>query len=187
MDKAGDKPWLLRQLETVWKERGPSEPYEADYRRIAEETIGNFHAACAGLDLQRVETLIVDLIHMKVEVNPDQLAKRPDGKMLLRRIRTGKAASEEADEWIYTLYHEAAAVRYGPNRFEIEAVHLTGNTRMRIAPTPKKMKNRMEKVEDTASSIQAGAFPPKPDAFSCPRCPHFFYCPTVPDGVVQLP
>jgi hypothetical protein len=186
-DKARDKAWLLDQLDTVWKERGPRELYEDDYRRIAEQTVEHFHAACVGLDLQKVETLVIDLIHAKVEVNPDQIAKRPDGTMLLRRIRTGKAASEEEDEWIYTLYHEAAAERYGRGNFEVEAIHLTGNTRMRIAPTTKKMKNRMDKAGAAAANIRAGAFPPAPDAFGCPRCPHFFYCPALPEGVVQLP
>ena len=186
-DKARDKDWLLRQLEAVWKDRGPREPYEEDYRRIAEQTVANFHDACAGVDLQKVETLVIDLIHAQVEVNPDQIAKRPDGTMLLRRIRTGKAATDEEDEWIYTLYHEAAAGRYGRGNFEVEAIHLTGNTRMRIAPTPKKMKNRIEKAGAAAANIRAGDFPPELDAFSCPRCPHFFYCPALPAGVVKLP
>jgi superfamily I DNA/RNA helicase len=185
--KAGDREWLLRHLDTVWKERGPREPYEEDYHRIAEQTVANFHDACADVDLQKVETLVVDLIHAKVEVNPDQIARRRDGTMLLRRIRTGKASTDEEDEWIYTLYHEAAAERYGRGNFEVEAIHLTGNTRMRIAPTAKKMKNRIEKAGAAAANIRAGAFPPELDAFSCPRCPHFFYCPALPEGVVQLP
>lgn len=187
-DNAGDKNWLREQLEASWKDRGPRDhAYEADYHRIAEQTIENFHAACVGVDIQKVDVFAVDLLHGKVEVNPDQVARRADGTMLLRRIRTGKASADEEDEWIYTLYHAAATERYGPGKFEVEAIHLTSNTRMRIAPSAKKMKNRMEKAGAAAASIQAGAFPPQPDAFSCPRCPHFFYCPALPDGSVQLP
>jgi len=186
-NKAGEKDWLLRRLESSWKEHGPhGHPYETDYRRIAEQTIANFQTACAGLDIQKVEAVAVDLLHGKVEVNPDQMAKRADGTMLLRRIRTGKLSKDEEDEWIYTLYH-AAAERYGPGRYEVEAVHLTGNTRTRIFPSAKKMKNRMEKAGDAVASIRAGQFPPELDPFSCPRCPHFFYCPSLPEGVVQLP
>ena len=185
-DKAGDKDWLLRQLESAWKERGLLDhAYEKDYRRIAEQTISNFQTACEGLDIEKVETFAVDLIHGKVEVNPDQVARRGDGTMLLRRIRTGKVSEDEEDEWIYTLYHAAASERYG--RYEVEAVHLTGNTRTRIAPSARKMKNRMEKAGVAAASIRAGVFPPSPDSFSCPRCPHFFYCPSLPEGAVQLP
>jgi hypothetical protein len=40
---------------------------------------------------------------------------------------------------------------------------------------------------ETMQSIRAGSYPPKPDDFSCPRCPHFFYCPALPEGVVPLP
>jgi hypothetical protein len=187
-DKAGDKDWLLRQLDSAWKEHGPLDhAYEKDYRRIAEQTIANFQAACAGLDIQKVEAFAVDLLHGKVEVNPDQVAKRADGTMLLRRIRTGKLSNDEEDEWIYTLYHVAAAERYGPGQYEVEAVHLTGNTRTRIAPSVKKIKNRMEKAGAAAANIHAGVFPPQPDPFSCPRCPHFFYCPSLPEGTIQLP
>jgi len=187
-DKAGDRDWLLGQLESVWKERGPlAHAYEEDYRHIAQQTILNFQAACAGLDIQKVEAFAVDLLHGKVEVNPDQVAKRGDGTMLLRRIRTGKVSDKEEDEWIYTLYHAAASERYGEGRYEVEAIHLTGNTRTPIAPSVKKMKNRMDKAGAAAGSIHAGAFPPQPDPFSCPRCPHFFYCPSLPDGTVQIP
>ncbi len=187
-DKAGDKDWLLRQLASAWKERGPLDhAYEKDYRHIAQQTIENFQAACVGLDIQKVEAFAVDLLHGKVEVNPDQVAKRGDGTMLLRRIRTGKVSEKEEDEWIYTLYHAAASERYGEGRYEVEAIHLTGNTRTLIAPSARKMKNRMEKATAAAASIRAGTFPPQPDSFSCPRCPHFFYCPSLPDGTVQLP
>lgn len=187
-DKAWDKKWLLEQLEASWKERGPrGHAYEADYRRIAEQTIVNFEAACAGLDIHKVEAFAVDLAHGKVEVNPDQVAQRSDGTMLLRRIRTGKLSKNEENEWIYTLYHTAAMERYGAGRYEVEAVHLTGNTRTSIAPSPKKIKNRMEKAGEAAASIHEGLFPPQPDTFSCPRCPHFFYCPSLPGGTVQLP
>lgn len=187
-DKAGDKGWLQQQLESSWKERGPLDhAYEKDYRRIAEQTISNFQAACAGLDIQKVEAFAVDIIHGKVEVNPDQVAKRVDGRMLLRRIRTGKVSDDEEGEWIYTFYHAAATEQYGIGRYEVEAIHLTGNTQTKIAPSRTRMKNRMEKAAEAAQNIRAGAFQPKPDAFSCPRCPHFFYCPSLPDGTVQLP
>jgi hypothetical protein len=134
-----------------------------------------------------VDAFVVDLVRGKVEVSPDQVAKRADGTMLLRRIRTGKRSNAEEDEWIYTLYHTAATERYGTGRYEVEVVHLTSHTLTRIAPSRTKIKNRMEKVAAAAASIRAGQFPPQPDPFSCPRCPHFFYCPSLPDGNVQLP
>jgi DNA helicase-2/ATP-dependent DNA helicase PcrA len=185
-----DKAHLLGQLDSVWKERGPvDDPYAKDYRRIAEETISNFHAACQGLDLQKVETLAVEL-DGTVHVNPDQVAVNASGMVLLRRIKTGKVPKDpkdEEDEWIYTLYHLSASKRYGSGQYAVEAVHLTSNTCTPIAPSAKKMTGRKEKVAQTIRSIRAGAFPPKRDDFSCPRCPHFFYCPALPEGAVQLP
>jgi len=184
-----DKAWLLAQLEESWKKRGPLEhPYHAEYRGIAEETIANFHTACQGLDLQKVETLAVDL-DGTVLVNPDQVALRTDGAAVLRRIRTGKAKDpkKEEDEWIYTLYHLSGAKRYGAGKYAVEVVYLTGYACTPIAPSTKKMNFRKERVMETMQSIRAGSYPPKPDDFSCPRCPHFFYCPALPEGAVQLP
>jgi hypothetical protein len=187
-NRAADREWLLGQLETAWKDRGPSgHAYEKDYREIAEQTIANFHAVCEGLDLREVETFAVDLVHGKVEVNPDQIARRADGTMILRRIRTGKLSGDEKKEWIYTFYHAAGTERFGAGRYEVEAIHLTGNTRTKIEPTSTERKNRMKKAAEAAQSIRAGAFPPEPDTFTCPRCPHFFYCPSLPEGAVQLP
>ncbi len=180
--------WLLGQLDTAWKDSGLSgHAYEKDYREIAEQTIANFQAACEGLDLREVETFAVDLVHGKVEVNPDQIARRADGRMILRRIRTGKLSGDEKKEWIYTFYHAAGTERYGTGRYEVEAIHLTGNTQTKIEPTSTERKNRMKKAAEAAQSIRAGAFPPEPDTFTCPRCPHFFYCPSLPEGAVQLP
>lgn len=187
-NRAADRQWLFGQLDAAWKASGPSgHAYEKDYREIAEQTIANFQAACDGLDLRAVETFAVDLVHGKVEVNPDQIARRADGTMILRRIRTGKLSGEEKKEWIYTFYHAAGTERYGTGRYEVEAIHLTGNTQTKIAPTTTERKNRMKKAAEAAESIRAGAFPPEPDTFTCPRCPHFFYCPALPEGAVQLP
>ncbi|MHB1926162.1 MAG: UvrD-helicase domain-containing protein [Leptospirillum sp.] len=181
------KDWLLQQLEAVWKDRGPLDhAYEKDYRNIAQQTILNFHTVCEGLDFQEVEALIVDLVHGKVEVNPDQIARLTDGTMLIRRIRTGKVSDEEEDEWIYTFYHASASERYGQGRYQVEAVHLTSNTRTVITPSSKKMKNRIEKATISVQNIRAGTFPPQPDPFTCPRCPHFFYCPALPDGMAHF-
>ena len=184
-----DKAWLLAQLRASWKERGPlGHPYESDYRRIAEETISNFHAACEGRKLQEVEALAVDL-DGTVHVNPDQIVLRGDGVTVLRRIKTGKAKKpeEEDKEWIYTLYHLSGTERYGAGRYTVEAVHLTSNTLMPVNPTARKIKFRKERVTETMQAIRAGNFPPERDDFGCPRCPHFFYCPSLPEGAVQLP
>lgn len=183
-----NKEWIHEQFVKAWKERGPCDhAYEAEYRQIAAQTVENFTTACVGLDIQNVDEFVIDLFHCKVVLNPDQVAKRADGTMLLRRIRTGKLSDKEEDEWIYTLYHAAASDRYGEGGYEVEAVHLTGNTLTPIAPSARKRSNRMEKAGSAAAGIHAGKFPPEPDTFSCPRCPHFFYCPSLPDGIVQLP
>jgi superfamily I DNA/RNA helicase/Zn-dependent peptidase ImmA (M78 family) len=187
-NRAADRAWLIAQLDTAWKDSGPSgHAYEKDYREIAEQTIANFQAACEGLDLREIETFAVDLVNGKVEVIPDQIARRQDGTTVLRRIRTGKLSDTEQGEWIYTFYHAAGTKRYGAGRYEVEAIHLTGNTRTKIDPSRRVREARIEKATEAAQNILAGDFLPKPNTFTCPRCPHFFYCPSIPEGAVQLP
>jgi hypothetical protein len=44
------------------------------------------------------------------------------------------------------------------------------------------MQNRKDTVEEIIAGITGGQFPLKEDAFSCPRCPHFFICAAAPAG-----
>ena len=56
-----------------------------------------------------------------------------------------------------------------------------------VSITPRKLQNRRTKSDDMLGRIAAGWFPPEPDPVTCPRCPHFFICPSRPQGPLTLP
>ena len=100
---------------------------------------------------------------------------------MLRRVRTGSKRRDEYDRLEYSLYHLAAAARYGA-AYGVEALHLTDEHVETVAVSPTKMENRRGKSEDMVAGITAGHFPPARDAVRCPRCPHFFICAATPRG-----
>ena len=53
-------------------------------------------------------------------------------------------------------------------------------------PQAKKAGNNDTAVEKILAGIAAGLFPPDPDFFRCPRCPHFFICASAPQGSLAI-
>jgi DNA helicase-2/ATP-dependent DNA helicase PcrA len=89
-------------------------------------------------------------------------------------------------KWSYTLYHLAGRAHYGSG-YIVEAIHLTDGIAEPVDDiTPTKLKNRQAKASAMMSDIAAGWFPPRPDDFRCPRCPHFFVCDAVARGSLSL-
>ena len=119
-------------------------------------------------------------------VEPDELAELPDGTMALRRIRTGKKRVGEYDRLEYALYQLAADAQFG-GAAVVDALHLTDETAERVEITERKLAFRRSKTDRMLGQIAAGSFPTKPDGVVCPRCPHFFICPSIPQGSLALP
>lgn len=171
---------------TIWQADGPTtHAYAADYRKLASRLIKVLVDAGADRQFRAMEPLSIDFPKGRVIVEPNELAELPDGKVAIRRVRTGYKRSEEYDRLDYTLYHLAGESQFG-SEFLVEALHLTDATAEPVLISPQKMKNRRIKSANMVSAISLGQFPVKVDAVTCPRCPHFFVCPTVPDGRLTL-
>jgi superfamily I DNA/RNA helicase len=170
------------EFERLWLERGPIDhAYAADYHRLASRLVNALVRLGAGRQFQAVEPLALDLPNGRVLVHPDEIARLPDGAMVVRRVRTGKKRSDEYDRIEYTLYMLAGQAHFGPNcRFE--AVHLTNEIVDPISVSAKKIETRKQATNDLLTDLRAGDFPPSPDAVTCPRCPHFFICDATPHG-----
>ena len=172
-------------FEEIWQARGPIEhAFAADYRRLASRLVAAFLRAGAGRRPIEARPLAVDLPEGRVIVEPDELAELPDGTVAVRRVRTGYKRVGEYDRLEYALYQFAAA-QFG-SAAEVHALHLTDETAERVTITPRKLANRRSKTDRMLGQIAAGWFPPEPDAVACPRCPHFFICPSIPQGSLAL-
>ena len=174
-------------FEEIWQAGGPvGHAFSDDYRRLASRLVAAFVRAGAGRRPIEVRPLAVDLPEGRVIVEPDELAELPDGTVALRRVRTGHKRGDEYDRLEYALYQFAVDAQFG-GAAVVHALHLADDTAEPVAITPTKLHNRRLKTDRMLGQITAGWFPPEPNAVTCPRCPHFFICPSIPQGSLALP
>lgn len=173
-------------FEEIWQRRGPVDhAFATDYRKLASRLIATLINYGAGHRFRDAETIAIDFPNGRVVVEPNELAELPDGTVVIRRVRTGYKRSDEYDRLEYTLYQVAAHHQFG-NRAIVQALHLTDETYETVVVSGTKLSNRMKKSDTMLKGIASGEFPSTVDAVTCPRCPHFFICPSVPDGSLQL-
>jgi len=173
-------------FEQIWKARGPADhAFAADYRQLASRLIAALLSAGRGHRFRDAEPLAIDFPNGRVLVEPNELAELSDGTVVIRRVRTGYKRSDEYDRLEYTLYHLAARSNFG-SRAIVQALHLTDETHESVAISATKLGNRQKKSDTILGGIASGEFPPQVDAVTCPRCPHFFICPSVPTGALKL-
>lgn len=173
-------------FDEIWQEHGPTaHAFAQDYRRLASRLVAAFVASGAGRRFRNSEALAIDLPNGRVMVEPSEIAELGDGTVVVRRVRTGHKRSDEYDRLEYTLYQLAAQARFGAG-VVVQALHLTDETAEAVSITVTKVKNRQENTVKMLAGIAAGRFDPEPDAITCPRCPHFFACPALAAGDLDL-
>ena len=173
-------------FEAVWQTRGPADhAFAADYRRLASRLIVALLKSGAGHRFRDAQPLAIDLPNGRVLVEPNEIAEMPDGTVIIRRVRTGYKRSDEYDRLEYTLYHLAAQSHFS-GRAVVQALHLTDETLESVEISEHKLGNRQKKSDALLAGIASGEFPPVVDAVTCPRCPHFFICPSSPTGALHL-
>ena len=173
-------------FEEIWRKRGPIDhAFEEDYRRLALRLVGALIRSGAGQRFRDAKPLVIDFANGKVSVLPNELAERPDGTIVVRRVRTGYRRSDEYDRLEYTLYQMAAEKTFGSGAI-VQAVHLTDETVEDVEVTATKVSNRRDRSEAMLAELKAGWFPAKADSVSCPRCPHFFICAAAPEGTLKI-
>ena len=174
-------------FDAIWKQRAPHDsPYVSDYHKLAGSIVEGLIKAGAGRRFREASPLAINYRNGKVIVTPDEIAERDDGVIVVRKVRTGKRGKTEFGKLEYSLYQRAATQHFG-SRAVVEAVH-PSDSGVEDVPMPKTTKagNNDAKVEEILAGIAAGLFPPDPDSFRCPRCPHFFICASAPEGLLII-
>jgi len=184
-DEKFDKTAALTHFDRLWNESGPTEhPCTAEYRRLADRLIGYLLATGDGARFRTPEPLPIEFDGAKVWVEPSAVGELA-GETLVRQVRTGRKRKDEYERLEYILLHMASKDSLGSG-YRLDAVHLSDESiGVVVPPTAKVEANRRETVNEMVSSIFAGDFPPAPDAFTCPRCPHFFICAATPQGALK--
>lgn len=174
-------------FEEIWSTKGPTDQEHAgEYRALAERLVDGLVDVGAGRIFQEAKPLAIDFNNGKILVEPKEIAERSDGVVVIRRIRSGHRGEKEFEKLEYFLYQAAAEQNFGPGSV-VEAIHLTDNEVVDVPPLKARaFAGRIEKTEQILAGIAGGKFAPVTDAFTCPRCPHFFICAATPEGDLTL-
>lgn len=175
----------VEELETrvgaACKAEGLDDPGE--YQALAVMMIRFFLSTREGLTVEPPVALRLAFGDQEIIVRPDDVLVRGDGRRILRRVRTGHRRSTETDD-VGAAAFLLAARQVFPDA-EVELVHLADQATVPVDLTPKKLETRRTKLASFLAAIEAGNFPAKPSAWTCPGCPAFFICGPTPPGTLR--
>ena len=162
-----------------WKARGPADnPNAEDYKVAGRRLFDILIALRKGDKRLTPRDLEIDMGVAKIVVKPDDHVERSDGRVVVRRIWTGRQTSKATESL------DAAAYQLAAGRdAEVEFVFLTDEVAASVSLSPKMLKNRRDRIGEAVGKILSGDFPPNPNR-TCPRCPHFFVCDDPPQGLL---
>ncbi len=169
-------------FERHWKENGPwDHGYNDFYERIARQLIAFLVELKTGERPEKKECFKFNVGDTQIIVQPDDFVRKVDGKIVMRRIRTGRQPFEATRTLDAAGYQLAAGFRG-----EIEFVFLSDESRVTIEMNERVLNTRKEKLKTAGTMIRSGEFPAntKLPSRTCPRCPYFFICTPIPDGKI---
>ncbi|MCO8123382.1 UvrD-helicase domain-containing protein [Stieleria sp. TO1_6] len=127
-------------------------------------------------------SLAVNLAGDEVKFRPDDGFTMEDGAIVFRQVRTGGIKSSRDD--IAAAAALLAATEHARGS-RVEFVHLSDQEIRDVEMQKRKLGNRHASLHDALKSIRDGKFPAKPSSRTCPGCPAFFVCGSVPEGTLQ--
>ncbi len=187
LSQALDSPPTLTEIETQleneWASNGPADDgYSEEYKRIAWQLIRYFIESSSGAKRLAAPQLRLPVPGGEIVVTPDQVLTDEAGNVRMRRIRTGHKTSTDDDSLAAAAFHIAANA-HSPG-CSVELVFLSDGEVTPIAMTPKVLGNRQTSISQMATDVKAGRFPLN-ETPSCPRCPSYFVCPSLPSGSLE--
>lgn len=173
---------LAARFEEAWRSKGATEHgYAEDYRRIGKRLVDFLIESRNRGVAAPAPPISLGWAVGEILVSPDSVAHGAGGRVTVRRVKTGKQRSNAFDDIEYTVLQLAAVQAYGPHA-QVEVTYLTSETIQLMEISSRKLESRREKLQAFLQAMQAGQFPAKPEARSCPRCPSFFLCGELPGG-----
>lgn len=177
---------LNAKFAEAWKAKGAVDHgYAEDYLRIGRRQVAFLMELRRGNTLAEVKPITLAWPECEIVVTPDSVARAASGQLLVRRIKTGKQRSNEFDDIEFTIFHLAVTQAYGTQAL-VEVVYLTSELKAAMTLTERKLTTRTQKAQEIVRQIQGGEFPLDEDPRTCPRCPSFFVCGSVPAGSLRI-
>ena len=157
--------------------------YRAEFTILALTMLRYFVSSRDGLTAEAPVALRLQFGDDEVVVQPDDVLVRPDGGRTVRRIRTGHLRSREGKDVGAAAFLLAARQAF-PDA-AVELVHLSDGATRPIVFKTEKLQSLHSKLAGFLRDIHAGRFPANASSFTCPGCPAFFVCGSVPRGTLQ--
>jgi PD-(D/E)XK nuclease superfamily len=154
-----------------------------ELKTFAMELIQYFVETRAGYTPESPTTLSLTLGDEEITIKVDDVLVGQDGKLTLRRVRTGHMKSTESDD-VGAAAFVLAAQQDFPDA-SVEVLSLSDQKVQNISLSKKKLQARQEKLVDFLKNIRLGHFPTNPSTRTCPGCPAFFICGPTPMGTLQ--
>jgi hypothetical protein len=156
--------------------------YVGEFRVFATAMVRYFASTREGLTAETATALSLTLGGEQIIVEPDDVLVHPDGRRILRRVRTGHQRSTETTD-VGAAAFVLAAQEVFPGA-AVELVHLADGAVTPLGFKKGPLETRREKLLGFLNSIRAGHFPAKASPRTCPGCPAFFVCGATPGGVL---
>lgn len=156
--------------------------YADEYRAIAETLVDRLIESRAGMTKISNPGLVLTSGDATIDVRVDDILEDAEGRLRVRRVRTGHGTKKSQTDAASTSLFFAARENFPGST--IEVVHLAEPDCMPIEIDQKKLAARRAGVDGVVSAILAGDLPPVRSSRSCPRCPAFFICGSLPSGTL---
>lgn len=171
-------------LTEAWDDEGlGGHGYSEDYRRVARQLIDFFVSTRQGLARTMTSEMQFRIGECTVVVRPDDVLSAGDGRRHIRVVRTGHATSKDLENVSAAVFTLAAHEAF-PG-CAVEFVHLGDAAVRAVSMTERVLGNRKATAKEMIAKIQAGRFSREQSPRTCPRCPAFFICGPVPDGILE--
>lgn len=175
---------MERLLEQRWSE-GPlaGDEYRL-HREVATLLVQRFVAMRAGTTRSIPPSLQTGIGTTTVSANADDVVMTPNGRHIVRLVRTGHRSSKTGQGLADAAFQMAAANSLPGCTVEI--VHLGDDDHTtRVEFDHKALGKRTEKLAEVFTAMEGGNFTPERSDRTCPFCPAFFTCGPVADGKLQ--
>ncbi len=179
-----DEAAALAYLANVWEEQGPREHLlEELYRSSADDLVKR--AVRRPFTSERPAARPqweVPVPLGRIYFTPDHVEVLSDGSEVVERLRTGRPSKSEMGRDIYALYVTAAQNAEPRVRRTVQVRYLSTDQVKQIDLKQGPINTRLNHYNDAIRGILRKDFAPQPNDRNCPRCPHYFICPSGEDN-----
>ena len=179
-----DEAAAIAHLTKVWDEQGPhGHVFEELYRSSAVDMVlRTARRSFTSRDSKTQPQWEVSIRLGRIRFTPDHVEVLNDGSEIVERLRTGRQTKNEKNKDILALYVVAAQEAVPRVLRSVQVRYLATDQVEPVVLSPRQIETRLGHYNDAIRGILLGDYSPTPNDRICPRCPHYFICPSGEDA-----